>query len=967
MRRQLWLTKIAWAMTFVISGPTFLGGMLANVSLAQGSKPTVALVQVVDSSKSGPHGLSDTVRKELLLAFGAEASLSLVADDSVTEVVARVKHGEPASLGELAAMGRELKGVNYVVAAEVVSVSTDEKNGRAELRLAQRWVSGSPEREVVRTLVAGRSSLPAGAKGNGEALLSQAAEAAARISVEEAIRNLEAQGTVLSVLRDPEAPLVSLGTEQGLRSGAELAVLSQGKEIARLRVTKVDRMSSQTKVISRSTTRGIQAGDPVSLVYNPSLTVEPAKAPKKPSAWRNMAKWIVTLGIIWLLTREHKGVQAAALEIIPPTSTALPADGTSTLQIGAKLLDANNRPLAGVKVNFSVAVVAPGSGSAGSIISPVATNASGVATTTLTAGTTPLTVTVTATQGSLPPASVDIHYVAGTAQRILLTATPTSIPANNTDSSQIQATVKDAAGNNVQDGTIVSFATTLGTILPPSSTTAGGVATTRLTSTQDGTALVTATSGTTTSLPVSVTLTPVSTTGPASIVLSAVPNPTILEGGIATADITATLRDAQGNPVGAGITVEFTTTLVGAAITGSDETDASGVATATFNSVTTGVATITATSGAAQNSINVTVSPGAPQTITLAADPASVEANGNNFSTITATIRDASGNLVADGTEVTFSAVVAYSLLVGGTWTSGEDPVLITPSTRTNVGVATAILVSRHATLGTPSLPGTVTVTAIVPRTAPLLPISNSAGLVQFVSQRVSFIAVGADPLNIRGLDWVGHTSAIRADVFDQNHNPVADGTAVYFSSDHGMISGDGPSVGGVATSFTSRGTALATLTSEADGNTDLAFNGLVTIRVTAGGLPGSPSSVSVEAPNLVIFSGPAVAATSSLTLSKTTLRSVGDAMTITITVHDRNDNPVVDDTNVTVSADLGTLDSTTLRTRRGVVQTVLRTSTDALSPTASGPGKVQAVVDSDPVALLLPTDPADGAYTVIP
>jgi hypothetical protein len=238
---------------------------------------------------------------------------------------------------------------------------------------------------------------------------------------------------------------------------------------------------------------------------------------------------------------------------------------------------------------------------------------------------------------------------------------------------------------------------------------------------------------------------------------------------------------------------------------------------------------------------------------------------------------------------------------------------------------------------------------------------------VQFVSQRVAFIAVGADPLNIRGLDWVGHTSTIRADVFDAHHNPVADGTAVYFSSDYGMISGSGPSVGGVATSFTSRGTAEATLTSEADGSNP-AFNGKVTIRVVAGGLPGSTSAVEVTAPNLVTFSGPALAEPESfVTLSKTTLHSVGDAMTITITVRDRNGNPVVDGVGITVSADLGTLDQTSLTTNRGVAQTVLRTSTDSLTPTALGTGHVKVVVESDPISLLLPTNPADGAYTVVP
>jgi hypothetical protein len=89
--------------------------------------------------------------------------------------------------------------------------------------------------------------------------------------------------------------------------------------------------------------------------------------------------------------------------------------------------------------------------------------------------------------------------------------------------------------------------------------------------------------------------------------------------------------------------------------------------------------------------------------------------------------------------------------------------------------------------------------------------------------------------------------------------------------------------------------------------------------------------------------------------------------MTITVTVRDRNGNPVVDDTAVSVSADLGTLDTTTLKTSRGVAQTVLRTSIDATAPTALGTGHVQVVVASDPVSILLPTNPVNGEYQVIP
>jgi hypothetical protein len=144
----------------------------------------------------------------------------------------------------------------------------------------------------------------------------------------------------------------------------------------------------------------------------------------------------------------------------------------------------------------------------------------------------------------------------------------------------------------------------------------------------------------------------------------------------------------------------------------------------------------------------------ASSNITVAANPTSLTANGT--STITATVKDSNGNLVADGTSVTFSlSSVAYGSLSNTTVT-------------TAAGVATTTF-----TAGTVS--GSVTITATSggnSNFADLTVGSVSAGSIQFVS---------ASP-KILGIKGTGQseTSTIQFLVNDVNGNPV-NGAVVNF------------------------------------------------------------------------------------------------------------------------------------------------------------------------------------------
>jgi hypothetical protein len=406
----------------------------------------------------------------------------------------------------------------------------------------------------------------------------------------------------------------------------------------------------------------------------------------------------------------------------------------------------------------------------------------------------------------------------------------------------------------------------------------------------------------------------------------------------------ATCRDSEANLATSGV-VTFSSTL-GSVIGTANINSADGTATTTFSSSQTGQANITASWDGAEANISVTVTAGPPHAINVQCTPAAIECNGNAFASVTATITDIAGNAVTDGTVVDFE--VQADVNGGGNGT-------ITPELRTSNGTVTALLFSRDSD-GDVAIPGTATAIVRVLRSeqlaqglpAPVADLENRETQVQFTSLDVAEIHLGANPWNIRGWDFVGHTTTIAAVVYDSHHNPVPDGTAVYFTANHGMIYGNAGVANGVALSTTSLGRANATLVSDASG--DDTWEGHVDVTATSG-------DVTITAVDLVTFSGPHIQANCSVDMSPDTLKSSQDAATIIVSVVDINWNPVVDGTRVEISATKGTLNDSAPTTMGGVVQVTLSTSPDTDNPTAVGAGrltvKIYDLFGTMPVATL--------------
>jgi parallel beta-helix repeat protein len=386
------------------------------------------------------------------------------------------------------------------------------------------------------------------------------------------------------------------------------------------------------------------------------------------------------------------------------SSSALTA--TATDQYGNAVAD-------GTVVSFTTSL--------GSVSPVTATTVGGVVTATLNS-TVAGVATVTATVNSLSATAL-VTFTPGAPFTLTLTATPATLPVGN--SSALTATATDQYGNAVADGTVVSFTTDLGSVSPVTATTVGGVATATLSSTISGVATVTATVGSLSATAL-VTFTP---GAPFTLTLTATPA-TLPVGNSST--LTATATDQYGNPVADGTVVSFTTDLGN--VSPVTATTVGGVATATLSSTISGVATVTATVGSLSATAQVTFTPGAPFTLTLTAVPSTLPVG--NSSTLTATATDQYGNVVANGTTITFTTSLG-TLSSGTAATSAGNASVTLSSTVAGVATVTATVGSLSATAQvtfTPGAPFTFTFT-LTPTVIVANGISQSLAMATVVDQ----------------------------------------------------------------------------------------------------------------------------------------------------------------------------------------------------------------------------------------
>ncbi len=324
------------------------------------------------------------------------------------------------------------------------------------------------------------------------------------------------------------------------------------------------------------------------------------------------------------------------------------ANGNDPIIFRALVLDANGNPMPGMNVNW----IANGGKLSGSSSN---TDVKGIAVITLmSTKAQSIQVGASLSDGIVTEAPL-VNFVADSDNpdpaSSSLTASPASIVADGAASAAVTLTLRDRNGNPVS-GQAVAFASSLaGSAVTAATDNGDGSYSAALSGTGAGTASVTATvRGAAFGVaPASVTLTAdAGNLSPGNSALTASPA-SIVADGAASAAVTLTLRDRNGNPV-SGQAVAFASSLAGSAVTAATD-NGDGSYSAALSGTGAGAASVTLTADADNLS---------PGNSALTASPASIVADGAVSAAVTLTLRDRNGNPVS-GQAVAFASSLDYS------------------------------------------------------------------------------------------------------------------------------------------------------------------------------------------------------------------------------------------------------------------------------------------------------------------
>jgi adhesin/invasin len=506
------------------------------------------------------------------------------------------------------------------------------------------------------------------------------------------------------------------------------------------------------------------------------------------------------------------------------------ADGVATSTITITLRDGANNPVPAVTPTFTA------SGTANTTNACSATNASGVATCTLTSTKAEIKTLSIATP--IVKAEGTVTFTAGAIAAATSTITGTGpVIANDTATSTVTITLLDAFSNPVSGSTpTFSLSGTGNTLTACSASNASGVSTCTAKSTDSGVktlAIVTPvakTDGTitfTAGTPVAINSN-ITGTGP------------VVANGSSTSLISVTLRDASNNPV-PGFTPTFGTTGTSNTLSACSVTDASGVATCTLASTKAEVKTL---------SILTPVSK-TDGTVTFTADAASIAnssitgsgpvvADNVATSTVTVNLKDSNNNAVV-GTTPTFTATSAGNTYGACSATDASgDSVCTFTSTKAEVktlSIATPIVKAD----------GTVTFTAGSPAVA-------------------TSTITGTGPVVADGVA----TSTVTVTILDQFSNPISGSTPTFSAT------GTGNTLSACSATDVS-GIATCSLSSTVSGVKTLAI--VTPVAKTDG--------------SVTFTAGTPIAANSNITGTGPVVANGSATSAVTVTLRDASNNPV--------------------------------------------------------------------------
>ena len=554
---------------------------------------------------------------------------------------------------------------------------------------------------------------------------------------------------------------------------------------------------------------------------------------------------------------------------LSPGQSSIRADGMSTMNATATVLDEAGVPLGNAPVSWAVTT--------GTIqFAQTMTSSSGQAT---------MTYQSAATMSDVP---VDLSVTCGLVMQsttvlargvsVNVTATPEIVIADGNSTSEIRAHIYETTSNIAVSGEAVSFGATLGTIPNSSLTDESGLATVLLTSaTQTGTSNVTASFGAGLSDDVQVTFAP---STPTTLTLTASPT-VLLADNVSTSTLTAVVTDQNGNPVPNGTQVRFNLPPQSGSLENLRTTQGGVAANVLTSSSTPSTVVITAWSESnpsARDSVTVTYIVGPPSVVTMTAQSDTLQANGIAIDSVTAHVTDAVGHSLSN-VEVLFTASVGNITASRVTNADGDARVAFT-SPQTGTALITANASGAVGTYTIYLIPGN----------------PNSIQMEYFPSS-----------VGVRG-SGRNETLLITATIRDANNNPVVDGTPVVFNINNSPGGGD----------FLSSTGEIPTI----NGQASVSYNsgtvsGSVRIRATCDGVTAVSTEILIHAGPPYIEDITLGCATSHMSLASSPCNMfgmdyVGDSVMVVALVGDRYNNPVTPGTAVYFTTSAGVITTST-------------------------------------------------------
>ena len=522
-------------------------------------------------------------------------------------------------------------------------------------------------------------------------------------------------------------------------------------------------------------------------------------------------------------------------------SSPVVADGTATSTITIYIKDAYNNGIAGQTPTFS----ATDTGMQNVYGACSASNATGLSTCTLAS-----TIAEVKTLQLLTPVVVvggTVTFTAGAPVAANSNITGTSpVIADGSASSTVTITLRDISNNPVAGQTPTFSATDTGTdnvYGVCSASNASGISTCTLKSTTAETKTLSI------ATPVvkadgTVTFTAAGASVANSTITGTSP---VLADGTATSTVTITLKDSNNNPI-SGTVPTFSATDTGSTNNYGtcSSTNASGISTCTLASTKAEVKTLSIATPIVKAGGTVTFTPDVPVAANSNITGSSpVVADGTATSTVTITLRDTNSNPVP-GITPTFSATDTGSTNTYGACSATDA-----------TGIAICTLSSLAAEVKTLSIAtpvvkagGTVTFTAGTPVAA------NSS-------------ITGTSPVVADG----SATSTVTITLKDTNNNPVAGQTPTFSATDTSSTNNYGAC-------SVSNASGISTCTLDST-YAEVKTLSIATPVVKAGG-------------TVTFTAGSAVAANSSITGTSPVVADGSATSTVTITLKDASNNPVI-------------------------------------------------------------------------